>query len=287
MMQREAKISNYFLAFYCVVCLLLLSLPLSAPVASLKAGIVYVLDPAVFTGEKAQERLEQLPERIRGLITADEENQVLRAQAQESLWLEDNLKQLSLENQRLRSLLGLRAPRGWSPLWARVMERDPLNRYHSFLVDAGQDEGVAIDDPVLGPSPAGLAVVGRVVEVRPLSSVVLLLTDELSAVAADISSGTVEGLVQGQGDARLLLNYLPPGAEPQKGETVYTSPTSAVFPGNLPVGTVAAVRPKDPFLAVKSAEVRPEVDAAALADVAILIKGAARPLRPAISEPAK
>ncbi|MDE1975818.1 MAG: rod shape-determining protein MreC [Elusimicrobia bacterium] len=277
MMQREAKISNYFLAAYCVVCLLLLSLPLSGPVRALKAGVVYLVDPGIFAGESAQERVAQLPGRIRDLITADQENQTLRAQAQESLWLEDNLRQLNLENQRLRALLGLKAPRGWTPLWARVMARDPLNRYHSFLVDAGRDDGVAVDDPVLGPSPKGLAIVGRVVEVRSRASTVLLLTDELSAVAADISSGTVEGLVQGQGNGGLLLNYLPPGAKPREGETVYTSPTSAVFPGNLPVGTVIAIRPEDPFLAVKSAEVRPEVSAGALADVAVLIRGAAHP----------
>ena len=274
-MQREAQISNYFFAGYCAVCLLLLSLPLSAPVQALKAGITYVLDPALFAGEKSQERLAQLPAGIKNLILADQENRALREQVRQALWLEDSLKQMTMENTRLDGLLGLKAPRSWTPLWTRVIGRDPASWYHSFLVDAGEEDGVAVDDPVLGPSPAGLAVVGRVIEARPRVSVVLILTDELSSVAADISSGTQEGLIQGQGDARLLLNYLPPDAEPQAGETVYTSPASAVFPGDIPLGTVVKVRPEDPFLAVKSAEVQPAVSALSLTDVAILIRGAA------------
>ncbi len=274
-MQREAKISNYFFVGYCGICLLLLSLPLSGPVASLKAGVVYVLDPTLFMGEKAQERLAELPAGVKNLILADQENQALRAQVKQALWLQDSIKQLQADNARLSALLGLKVPRGWTPVWARVVGRDPSTWYHSFLVDAGEEEGVSLDDPVLGQSASGLAVVGRVIEARPQASVILLLTDELSSVAAVISSGTVEGLIQGQGDGRLLLNYLPPEAQPQEGGMVYTSMASAVFPGGLPIGTVIQVKPEDPFLAVKSAEVRPAISARSLTEVAILVKGKA------------
>ena len=61
---------------------------------------------------------------------------------------------------------------------------------------------------MLGPRDGRLVAVGRIVDIRPNSSTVLLLTDELSAAAAYLSSGTLEGLVQGQDGPRLRMNYL-------------------------------------------------------------------------------
>ncbi|MHB2027122.1 MAG: rod shape-determining protein MreC [Elusimicrobiota bacterium] len=270
-MQREAKISNYFLAGYCSLCLIFLSLPLSEPVRALKAAVIYSMDPEIFAGEKSQERLAGLPARLRRLISADEDNNALRLEIRDSLWLKDQLHETALENAQLNRLLGLKTPPDKNLIWVHVMERDPVNWYHSVMVDAGADKGVTPNAPVLGSSGANLAAVGRIVEVRPRSSVVLLLTDEFSSAAADISSGTVEGLIQGEGGESLLLNYLPQTAQPRIGEIVYTAPTSAVFPPSIPIGVVSKIRPEDPFLAFKSAEVRPSVEAASLSLMAILL----------------
>jgi rod shape-determining protein MreC len=155
-------------------------------------------------------------------------------------------------------------------VWARVLQRDPMHWYRSLVVDAGADKGIGLNDPVLGPREGRLVAVGRVVEVRPKAATVLLLTDELSAAAAYISSGTLEGLVQGQDGPRLRMNYLSVEVQLSTGDAVYTSPTSATFPPDVLIGRVARVNARDPFLTFQSVEVAPAADASALQELVIL-----------------
>ena len=49
-MQRETRIANFVLGALSALSLLLLSLPLSTPVRSLKAGAGYVLNPLAYHG---------------------------------------------------------------------------------------------------------------------------------------------------------------------------------------------------------------------------------------------
>lgn len=277
-MHREARISNYVLASFSIVSLTLLSLPIAAPVQAFKICVTYVLNPVAYYGAKGQERLASVPARIRGLLSADIENRLMHEEIQEALWVRAQMEALKAENGRLRSTLGLGAPKGHAPLWAHVMERDPLHWYRSLMVDKGGLQGVSLNAPVLGEGPEGLVAIGRVVEVRPKTSVVLLVSDELSSVAAYLSSSTLEGLVQGQGGSRLLMNYLSSEATLQVGERVYTSPTSATFPPDILMGTVVKVNPRDPFLTFQSAEIQAAVEAASLKTVMILRLQEAAPM---------
>lgn len=280
-MQRETRIANIVLGALSALALLLLSLPLSTPVRSFKAGAGYLLDPLAYQGEAGYRRLSGLPGRIRQLLLSDIENETLRAELRRGEWLSTTVSALSLENDRLRRALMLKAPAGRFPAWVRVMERDPIHWYRSVVVDAGADRGISLNDPVLGPREGKLVAVGRVVDVRPNMSTVLLLTDELSAAAAYLSSGTLEGLVQGQDGPRLRMNYLNAEARLSEGDSVYTSPTSATFPPDVLIGRVARVNPRDPFLTFQSVEVTPAADASSLQELMILraktLEGEAKP----------
>jgi rod shape-determining protein MreC len=281
MQQRETRTAHYVLAALSSIALVLLSLPLSSPVRSFKAAASYVLDPVAWHGEKGVQRVAGAPERLGRLLTADMENERLNAELKRLEWLKTTVESLSLENERLRRSMGLRPPEGRAPLWAHVLERDPLHWYRSVVVDAGAAQGVSLNDPVLGPAEGRLVAVGRIVELRPESSVVLLLTDELSAAAAYLSSGTLEGLVQGQDNPRLRMNYLNAEASIAVGDAAYTSPTSATFPPDILVGRVARVYPKDPFLTFQSVEIAPALDASSLQELIILrAKGVPDPVQP-------
>ena len=270
-MYRETRVSNYVLAVLAALALVLLSLPLSAPVRAFKAGAVYLLHPAAFYGAKGEQRLAQVPPRLGRLLRADLENVQLQAQLRDTLWQKAELEALRAENLRLAQALGLQTPPGYTPLWADVMERDPLHWYNSIMVTAGAGQGVTLNAPVFGVQDGSLTAIGRVVEVRPDASLVLLVTDELSSVAATLSTAAAEGLIQGQGGPRLRMNYLPSEVAVSTGDLVYTSPTSATFPGEILLGRVAAVNPRDPFLTFQSAEIRPAADAATLNHVMILL----------------
>lgn len=269
-MQRETRIANVVLGALVALSLLLLSLPLSTPVRSFKAGVGYLLDPLAYHGEAGYRRIAGSPERIRQLLQADIENEGLRAELRRSEWLATTVSALSLENERLRGALVLKAPAARSPVWVHVMERDPIHWYRSLVVDAGSDRGVSLNDPVLGPRDGLLVAVGRIVDVRPKTSTVLLLTDEGASVAAYLSSGTYEGLVQGQDGPRVRMNYLNAEVQLSTGDLVYTSPTSATFPPDVLIGRVGRVNAKDPFLTFQSVEIFPAADASSLQELMIL-----------------
>ena len=269
-MQRETRIAHYVVGSLTALSLVLLSLPLSSPVRALKACASYVLDPISYEGERGSQKLAEAPSRVRELLSADIQNRRLQEELRRLSWLKSTVDGLSLENDRLRRALGLKTPPGRHPIWAHVMERDPQHWYGSVGVDAGADRGVSLNDPVLGRKGDIVVAVGRVIEVRPLTSTVLLLTDQRSAAAAYLSSGTLEGLVQGQDAPHLRMNYLNSEAHLVPDDFVYTSPTSATFPPDVTIGRVARVYPRDPFLAFQSVEIAPALDAAALQEVLIL-----------------
>jgi rod shape-determining protein MreC len=269
-MQRETRIAHYVVGSLTALSLILLSLPLSSPVRAFKACASYVLDPISYEGELGSQKLAEAPSRVRELLSADIRNRRLQEELGRMAWLKSTVDGLSLENERLRRALGLKTPPGRHPVWAHVMERDPQHWYSSVGVDAGADRGVSLNDPVLGRKGDIVVAVGRVIEVRPLTSIVLLLTDQRSAAASYLSSGTLEGLVQGQDAPHLRMNYLNSEAHIVPDDFVYTSPTSATFPPDVMIGRVARVYPRDPFLAFQSVEVAPALDAAALQEVLIL-----------------
>ncbi|UPT73901.1 MAG: rod shape-determining protein MreC [Elusimicrobiota bacterium] len=269
-MQRETRIANFVLGALSALSLLLLSLPLSTPVRSFKAATGYLLDPLAYHGEAGYARLAGAPERTRRLLQADIENEALRAELRQGQWVKTTVEALSLENERLRRSLALKAPGSRSPAWAHVMERDPVHWYRSLVVDAGADRGVSLNDPVLGPRGGQLVAVGRVVDVREKTAIVLLLTDEGASVASYLSSGTLEGLVQGQDGPRLRMNYLNAEVQLSTGDSAYTSPTSATFPPDVLIGRVARVNPRDPFLTFQSVEIEPAADASSLQELMIL-----------------
>jgi len=283
-MHREIRNSNYVLAAYSALALIMLSLPMSAPVRAFKACLVYFCAPGVYYGDQAAQRLADVPPGVARLLRADMENVRLQAQLRDAQLQSSELEALRLENRRLSETLGIKVPPGYSALWATVMERDPLHWFNSIMVNAGAQQGVTLNAPVFGGREGTLVVIGRVTEVNRDSSQVLLLTDELSSVAAYLSTAAVEGLVQGKGGPRLRMNYLPYDAVLSTGDLVYTSPTSATFPGEVLVGRVEAVNPRDSFF--QSVEVQPAVDAASLGHVMIIKPGpSARPQAPAAPAP--
>jgi rod shape-determining protein MreC len=269
-MQRETRIANYVVGSLTALSLVLLSLPLSSPVRAFKAGASYVFDPVSFEGERGSQKLAEAPARVRELLSADIENRRLQEELRRMSWLKSTVDGLTRENERLRGALGLKSPRARHPVWAHVLDRDPQRWYGLIAVDAGGDRGVSLNDPVLARADDAVFAVGRVIDVRPLASTVLLLTDQRSAAAAYLSSGTLEGLVQGQDAPHLRMNYVNSEARIASGDSVYTSATSATFPPDVLIGRVARVYPRDPFLAFQSVEVAPAFGAAGLQEVLIL-----------------
>ena len=168
------------------------------------------------------------------------------------------MTELQLENQDLRQMLNLRAsaPIG-SMLSVNVIARDSLAIVQALTVDRGSDDGVTVDAPVI----TWRGIVGRVVEVHPKSSSVLLATDVNSAINARIQAedSRATGIIRGTGDGRLVMQYVPGEDVLRVGDLAITSGIGGTFPAGLVIGQVIQVHKTDADV-FQEALVQPAID---------------------------
>jgi rod shape-determining protein MreC len=180
------------------------------------------------------------------------------------------LHEMELENRDLRQLLGLRelAPPG-SLVSANVIARDPMSMVQSVVIDRGADDGVTVNHPVV----SWRGVVGRVVEVHPRSSKVLLITDVNSAVSARLQDddSRATGITRGSGDGRLVLQYVPRTDTLRTGGTLITSGIGGTFPAGLVIGKILQIRQKDVEV-FQEALIEPAVDMRNLERIYVLLR---------------
>ncbi len=147
------------------------------------------------------------------------------------------VEELSRENNRLASLLGLKRELIYSSTAANVIGRDPSKWNASILIDKGRRDGVAVGWPVVN----ALGVVGKVAEVSDDSAKVILITDPSFSVAALDQRSREVGLVSGSLQGLCRMRYLSFDADVQPQDQVITSKLSSSFPEGLLIGTITRV----------------------------------------------
>ena len=274
-MHRELRLANRLVIFFIGISILLLSLPLSVPVASFKASLQYLIDPGLYQGADGLKRISEIPLSLRNLLSADIQNRELKDEIKMEPILNTEIDSLKIENDRLRSEMDLGKRVSFSFVWGQVIQRSPADWYQDFIISAGKNKGLELNDPVFAVDGNTLAAVGRVLEVHSNTAVVQLLTSDLSAIDSFIVSqsshthGSFNGLIQGSDAPNLQISYLPVQAPLEEGEKVYTSPNSVSFPPSILIGTVVKVYPVDPFLIFKSADVRPALSPSEINEVLV------------------
>ena len=106
------------------------------------------------------------------------------------------------------------------------------------IVDRGSTSGVQKGMAVI--TPAG--IVGKVVDVYPVSSFVLLITDPTFAAGVISQKNRVHGTLKGQGHSTVKVDYVQNEEKVDQGEFFYTSGDDRIFPKGLPVGEATVVR---------------------------------------------
>jgi rod shape-determining protein MreC len=183
-------------------------------------------------------------------------NEELQKLADRTMIENVRLKELESENETLRQLLQFtQANPTHSYRAAEVVGQDPGNLLRSIIIDVGTHDGVTKGMPVI--TDRGL--VGRIVEVSPRASKVLLITDISSSVNAIIQSSRATGIVEGRADGSLVMKYIPQPVTVNVGDIILTSGLGATFPKRLVIGQVTAVHKRDIEL-FQQAEIKPTVD---------------------------
>jgi rod shape-determining protein MreC len=160
----------------------------------------------------------------------------LGLQSQRALQVE----QLSLENSRLRELLGLRGRVNVPALAAQVLydAADPFSR--KVIIDKGSLAAVAAGSPVLDE----IGILGQVTRVYPLVSEVTLVTDRNQAIPVlNVRTG-LRALAFGESSAgagTMELRFMDTNVDMVAGDLLTTSGVDGVYPPGLPVARVARI----------------------------------------------
>ena len=167
--------------------------------------------------------------------------------------------------ERLRALLEMRTRVAWKTTGADVIGGSVSPEFRSIVIDRGSDAGLHQNMSVI--TPAGL--VGRVVWASAHAATVQLIVDKSAAAAVIVGHSRAQGIVLGNGDGTLRLDYLAASADVRRGDEVVTAGVDGVYQKDIVVGYVE--RAGRPVI------VRPAVDFATLESVLIVVDPAPQP----------
>ena len=201
-----------------------------------------------------------------------EENRQLRNDLLLSNARLTRLRNAAIDNAQLRDLLGVVERGGLDVQLVPILDIDLAPSRQRLVLAAGSREGVRLGQAVID---AG-GLLGQVVEVTPLHSTVLLLTDPDHAVPVMIARNGVRLIAYGGGD-RLELRDVPLNRDVEVGDTLVTSGLGGRFPPGFPVATITALRP-DESQAFLVGELAPAAQLDRGRDVLLLRSGAPLPL---------
>jgi len=183
------------------------------------------------------------------------------------------MKEMVLDNERLRKLLQFREKISTSMVAAEVIGQDPTSWFKSVTLNKGEKDGVRKGMAVILPE----GVVGQILKTSPRYATVLLITDYNSAVDAIVQRTRAKAIVEGKGENRCQLKYLLRTEEVTVGDIVVTSGLGGNFPKGLKVGEIRNVEKKGHGI-FQYAELTPGVDLTKLEEVFIITE--APPLPP-------
>lgn len=264
---------KYLLFILTIVCIALVIISfktdlLSKPVSSIGGVLVTPLQNGL---SKAGSYLSSRTEDLKQLKEVLKENEELKAQV-DALTIENvKYQQDRYELTNLRELYDLdKQYDDYEKIGARVIAKDAGNWFHSFVIDKGEADGLAIDMNVM----AGSGLVGRITDVGPHWAKVLSIIDDSSNVSGMVLS-TSDNLVV-TGDLKLfedgVLSFeklVDSGDRVSEGDKVVTSNISDKYLPGILIGFISSIN-KDANNLTKSGFITPVVDFEHINEVLII-----------------
>lgn len=167
------------------------------------------------------------------------ENERLRREQLHASAKLQRLEALEAENRRLRELLDSTARLADRVLVAEILAVDMDPYRQRFNINRGSMDGAYVGQALLDAN----GIVGQLVNVAPMTSEAVLITDADHAVPVIVTRNGLRTIAVGTGDSgRLRLPYLTNSADIEVGDLLLSSGLGGVFPAGYPVGRVIEVR---------------------------------------------
>jgi rod shape-determining protein MreC len=209
---------------------------------------------------------------IRGLWTgyidlhnARTENRQLRDDLGRTQLRNRELESEANEANRLKGLLNFRDSHPEAQMLAAQVigaSADPSS--HTLFVNRGSRDHLTDNMAVVTPD----GIVGKLVEVFPSTSQVLLINDKESGVGALFAESRTHGVVKGSGDPLPRMDYVVNDEKVKVGDSILTSGDDRIFPKGLLVGIVTDTKAGLPFQII---HLQPATRLDRLEDVLILL----------------
>lgn len=239
--QRRQSTGLRPLIVLCVVSILVLTFYLregeSGPIHTLRAGVTTITTPARMAGNLVSAPFNAVGNIFGNLTASRATLDELEAENAELTARVAELAEYQATSERLEKLLDLQSTYNLQSTAARIIGQSSDAWSDTVTIDKGSLDGISVNMPVTNST----GVIGQVIEVAPNASTVRLLTDEGSGVSAMIQDTRAQGMVQGQPDGTLRMDYVSVDADVKEGDIIITSGIGGVYPKGLPIGTVASV----------------------------------------------
>ncbi len=127
---------------------------------------------------------------------------------------------------------------------ARVLTKKMDDTEHSMCIQGGSSKGFAVNMPVMYKN----CIVGRIAQVFPYYSKVILITDPTCKIGARCLHSQAQGIFQGIKELdRATLTHVTHLATLEEGDLVLSSGEGVVFPHGFGLGRVTSFAKEDLF----------------------------------------
>ena len=265
--------SKYLLFILTVLCTVMMLVTFGTDVFNrpFNTAAGYVVVPFQRGIERAGEWLSRRSEELVQIRMLLEENARLKEELAELVEENTLLMQDKYELNKLRELFSLDEEyASYHKVGARIIGRDPGNWYSAFVVDKGEEDGIAVDMNVI----AGGGLVGRVTSIGPSwARVTSIISDNNHVSAMTLATEdnmTVTGDLKLMAEGCITFSQLVDGQDRVRaGDKVVTSNISDKYLPNILIGYISAIE-KDANNLTKSGKIVPAVDFEHLGEVLII-----------------
>ena len=267
--------SKYLLLLLTCVCVLLMAVTFftdysATPLNKLVGYVIVPFQNGVSRiGTWLSVRVDELGE----LRIVLQENQELKEKIDELTAQNTQLQQDKYELNNLRELYKLDEQySGYEKVGARIIARDSGNWFHSFIIDKGSDDGLAMDMNVI----AGGGLVGRIVDIgKNWSKVTAVINDNSNVSGMVLASSDflmVRGSLELMADGVIGFEQLTDSAgKVQVGDKVVTSSISDKYLPSILIGYITEIN-QDSNNITKSGKITPAVDFEHLDEVLVILE---------------
>ena len=160
------------------------------------------------------------------------------------LELEQRASELEQQNLQLKQLLDYTKAQTVETFAAPIIARSRDGWWDKITIGKGSQDGIRTGYTVTGIG----GLIGRVIDVTPHTSKVLLISDRTSKVGAVLTRNRQLGYIEGQGSSTVVMYFFNQVTDIKPGDEIATSNLSKLYPAGLPIGKVKTTeQDKDVF----------------------------------------